>query len=277
MRKLLLLNIFLLLLVVACKTPSKILAGATKQPVPTLKKENIRTLAAQIKANELVYKWLSARISVDLTIDSSSDSFTANLRMRKDSVIWISVSKLGIKGAQLMLTQDSAMVINYRAGTYAKEDFDSINARLNNDIDYEMLQSVLEGSCMEFYSDTAKMKSYFDGKQYIISTIRKRKLKRVLYRNKTVHSKDDAQFIFLDPTTFHITHVRIEDFVNHRTFDAEYSDFQKVDSLMFPYHIQYKITAEKIIKVDMQYKNVEFKPQEEVPFNIPKKYGRVHY
>jgi hypothetical protein len=148
---------------------------------------------------------------------------------------------------------------------------------LNNDIDFDMLQSVMTGSSMEFYNDTSKMKSYFDGTQYIISTIRKRRLKRILYLNKSYHSKDDGQFIFIDPVDFHITHIRVEDFVNRRTFDAYFSDFQKVDSVMFPFHIQLQIKAEKTFKADIQYKKVMFKTGEEVPFIIPKKYVRVQY
>jgi hypothetical protein len=178
-----------------------------------------------------------------------------------------------------MVTQDSAMYMDRLNDTYFKGDYNYINSKLNtaDDLDLDLLQSMMIGNCMEFYSDTAKMKSYFDGKQYIISTIRKRNLRRVLYRNRPYHSKEDEQFIFLDPVDFHITHVRLEDFVNHRTFDAYYSDFQKVDSVMFPFHIQYQIVAQKNIKIDLQYKKVSFKQEESVPFIIPKKYQRVQY
>jgi hypothetical protein len=278
MKKLLLISLALMLFGIACKTTSKVQQGEqTKATVPSLKKENVRTLAAKIKSNELNYKWISAHTSVDMDIDSEHYSFSGNLRMRKDSLIWMSISKLGIKVAQIMLTEDSAMRIDYIHDVYSKGDYSFINSKLDNDVDFEMVQSVMAGSSMEFYNDTSKMKSYFDGKQYIISTIRKRHLKRVLYRNKPFHSKDDGQFIFLDPVDFHITHVRVEDFVNHRTFDAFYSDYQKVDSVMFPCHIQYTIKAEKLIKVDMQYKKVAFKTTEETPFTIPKKYDRVQY
>src|SRR5581483_9006807 len=109
------------------------------------------------------------------------------------------------------------------------------------------------------------------------STIRKRKLKKVLYKNRVFHSKDDGQFIFLDPNDFHITHLQVKDFINNRTFDTYYSDFQKVDSVMFPFHIQFEIKAKKHIKIDLQYKKVSFKTQDEVPFIIPKKYARVQY
>jgi hypothetical protein len=263
---------------IGCKTTKKVQTdGKPKVIVPSLKKENIHTLTSKLRINKADFKWLSAHVSIDMQIDSEETSFSGNIRMRKDSLIWMSLSKLGIKGAQLLLTQDSAFEINYRDDSYFKSDYDYINGRIDNDVDYDMVQAVMLGSTMEFYNDTSKMKSYFDGSEYIISTIRKRKLKKVLFKNVHYHSKDDGQFIFLDPTDFHITHLQVKDFVNNRTFDAYYSDFQKVDSVMFPFHIRFEIKASKNIKVDFQYKKVLFQAQEEVPFIIPKKYERKEY
>jgi hypothetical protein len=265
------------LFIVSCKTTHKLVTNQVKPTTPSLKKENIHTLSAKIRNNQFDFKWLSTHISADVDIDSEHVSFSGNIRLRKDSLIWMSISKLAIKVMQVELTQDSVMTINYHNDNYFKGDYDYINNKIDNDVDFEMMQSILLGNCMEFYSDTSKMKSYFDGKQYIISTIRKRKLKKILYKNKPFHSKDDGQFIFLDPQTFRITHIQVKDFVNARTFDAYYSDFQKVDSIVFPFHIRFEIRASHNINVDLQYKKVMFNQQEEVPFVIPKKYERVQY
>lgn len=263
---------------ISCKTAQKVQADNKPKPSsPSLKKENIHSLASKIRNNQINFKWLSAHFSADVQIDSEETSFSGNLRMRKDSLIWMAINKMGFKGLQILLTQDSAMEINYRQDNYFKSTYDSINDRIDNDIDYDMVQAVMLGSTMEFYNDTSKMKSYFDGSEYIISTIRKRRLRRILFKNRNYHSKDDGQFIFLDPTDFHITHLQVKDFVNNRTFDTYYSDFQKVDSVMFPFHIQFEIKAKTHIKVDLQYKKVAFGTKEETPFIIPKKYVRVQY
>lgn len=279
MRRLLFIAIPVALFSVSCKTTHKIQSdNQAKVVTPTLKKQNILSLVAKLKANKYDYKWINAHFSFDMDVDSANTSFSGTIRMRKDSVIWMSIAPLlGIEFARVMLTQDTAMQMDRVHDTYFKGDYDYINSRLGDDIDFELVQSVMIGSNVEFYNDTDKMKSYFDGNQYIISTIRKRKLKKVLFKNRTFHSKSDAQFIWLDPNDYHITRVRLEDFVNHRTFDAYYSDFQKVDSVMFPFHIRYEIAAEKKIKIDLQYKKVSFRSQEEVPFTIPKKYERVQY
>jgi hypothetical protein len=281
MRRIVVVAIFLIF-TISCKTTHTIQGdNQPKNPIPKLKEEKTSVLVSKIKANKLDFKWLSAHFSIDMSTDSIGQSFSGDIRIRKDSIIWMSVRAIlgTIEAIRSMVTQDSAMYMDRLNDTYFKGDYNYINSKLNtaDDLDLDLLQSMMIGNCMEFYSDTAKMKSYYDGKQYIISTIRKRNLRRVLYRNRPYHSKEDEQFIFLDPQDFHITHVRLEDFVNHRTFDAYYSDFQKVDSLMFPFHIQYQIVAQKNIKIDLQYKKVSFKQEESVPFIIPKKYQRVQY
>lgn len=271
------LAVILLFAVVSCKTMQKVQSNNT--PVPSLKKMNIFALSSKIKARQFNYKWISAHFSISIDIDSSSNSFSGTVRMRKDSAIWMSIAPLlGIEADRIMLTQDSAMEMNRLKDTYFKDDYDYINSRLHEDLDFELIQSVMIGSRMEFINDTSKMKSYFDGKEYIVSTIRRKRMKRVLYKNKLpAHNKNEVQFIFLDPADFHITHIKVEDVLKHRVFDAFYSDFQKVDSVSFPFHVECLITAEKNIKIDLQYKKVAFKSSEEVPFFIPKKYERIQY
>ncbi len=269
----------LLLVFISCKT-KEITRTENKRPlVPSLKKMNIFSLIAKIKARQFNYEWINAHIAINIQVDSSTSSFSGNIRMRKDSVIWMSIAPLlGIEADRIMLTQDSAMEMNRLKDTYFKDDYDYINSRLHEDLDFELIQSVMIGSRMEFINDTSKMKSYFDGKEYIVSTIRRKRIKKVLYKNKMpVHNRTEAQFIFLDPVDFHITHVKVEDFANHRIFDAYYSDFQKVDSVSFPFHVKCLVTAEKNIKIDLQYKKIAFKAREEVPFFIPKKYERIQY
>ncbi|NNM95103.1 MAG: DUF4292 domain-containing protein [Bacteroidia bacterium] len=270
----------LVLLSVSCKSTHSIKAVKQQSPpVPSLKKMNIYTLSSKIRSRQFNYKWISAHFSINISVDSSSNSFGGTVRMRKDSVIWLSIAPLlGIEADRIMLTQDSAMEMNRLKDTYFKDDYDYINSRLHEDLDFELIQAIMIGSRMEFINDTSKMKSYFNGSEYIVSTIRRKRMRRVLYRNKPpVHNRNEVQFIFLDPSDFHITHVKVQDFVNHRSFDAYYSDFQKVDSVNFPFHIECVIAAERNIKIDLQYKKVIFKPDEEVPFFIPKKYERIQY
>jgi hypothetical protein len=267
------------LFIVSCKTVRKVqTSDSTYYNASGLKKENALSLLSKLKSRKIDYRWISAHFSLEMDVDSSHTSFGGVVRMRKDSIIWMTISPLlGIEVARVLLNQDTAMFIDKIHDKYFKGNYSYIDSLLDDDVDYELVQSVMVGTHMEFYTDTAKLKGYFDGQNFLLSTERKRKIKRIIFKNMVIKSKNDAQFIWFDPKDYHINRIRVEDFVNHRIFDAFYSEFQQVDSVMFPTHIQYVISAEKTIKIDLQYKKIYFKNSEETPFVILPKYERIRY
>lgn len=265
----------------SCFTAKKI---PTPNPPPTtsIKKENAYSLMTKMKGNNLNYRWISARFSVDYDNDSDHESCTGVVRLRKDSIIWMTISvALGAYTAlHAKLTGDSVMFINHHEEQYFKGTYDYLDTLLREDLDFDLIQSVMVGNSLEFYNDTAKMKAYYDGKEgdYVLSTVRKRRYRRMM-KNKPLHTKNDAQLIWIDPNDFHIKKIRLEDFVTKHTFEASYDDFQKEDSgSTFPMHIHYEInTGKKIIKIDLKYKKINFANSESIPFIIPKKYEQIHY
>jgi hypothetical protein len=280
MKRLLFLVIAVVLFFASCLTVKKI---KTPDPPPTtsLKKENTYSLMTKLRANNFSYHWISAHFTVDIDKDTSHDSFSGVVRIRKDSVIWMTVSALlgAYTALHAKLDGDSVMYIDHHDEQYFKGTYDYLDTLLREDIDFELIQSVMVGNSLEFYHDTSNMKAYYDGRDYILSTVRKRRFKRLMYRNRPLHSRNEAQLIWLDATDFHIKKIRLEDFLTQHTFEASYDDFQKEDSLSnFPMHIHYEInTGKKIIKVDLKYKKVNFTNSESIPFIIPKKYEQVHF
>lgn len=267
----------------ACSSSKKI-ASTPSKPAPAntgLKKEDAYMLMNKLKGNVLRYKWISAHFSVDITKDSSEVSFNGVVRMRKDSVIWMTVSAaLGAYTAlHAKLDADSIMYIDHPDERYFKGTYDYLDTLLREDVDFDLIQSVMAGKTVDFYHDTSKMKAYFDGTDYILSTVTKRRYKRLIYRNRTLHSRNDAQLIWIDSSDFRVKKIRLEDFITKHTFEATYEDFQKADSgSTFPMHIHYVInTGKKTINIDLRYKKIYFTNSESIPFNIPKKYVPVRY
>jgi len=279
MKRLLMLVIPVALFFASCFTAKKIQLP-NPPPTTSLKKENAYSLMSKLRKNSLNYHWINAHFSADIISDSSQKSFGGVVRMRKDSVIWMTVSvALGAYTAlHAKLDDDSVMFIDHYNEQYFKGTYEYLDTLLNEDIDFDLIQSFMVGNSLEFYSDTSKMNAYYDGRDYILSTVRKRRIKKLVYKNKPLHSRSDVQLIWLDATDFHIKKVRLEDFATHRIFEASYDDFEKADSgSNFPMHIHYKISAEKTIEIDLKYKKVNFTNYEKIPFIIPEKYEQKHY
>ena len=81
-------------------------------------------MKSQEKAAQL--DWFTAQLKGKAQFNGNQYPINAQLRMRKDSVIWISASAfLGIEAARLLLTPDSFKMINRLNSTYISSDISS--------------------------------------------------------------------------------------------------------------------------------------------------------
>jgi hypothetical protein len=248
---------------------------------------NTQALLDSMKSHQFHFETLSSKLDCDAKGDSMKGSFDVTLRIRKDSVIWMNVSALGglYKVARILITQDSVFFINYHSnredgkGTYFREDFNHLNKELQADFDFDMLQNILIGNSVTFYEEKEKLRSYGEDGKCVLSTIRKRKLKRVERRHAQLAKTDSAQTIWMDPATQKIARILFNDFNTKRSFDATYSDFTKASNgLMVPNKAKFMIKAEKrLFLLEMMYKKINLNHPLDFPFVIPEDYIRIYF
>jgi len=267
----------------SCKHKKEIV----KQPVATVDStaEKCRmdfksgnALSQRMYQNELDYTYASAKFNCELTIDGEEHSFNVSVRTRKDSVIWMSISKLGIDAARVLITKDTVkFTMGLTEKKYFVGDFSYINEMLHADLDFDMLQALLFGNSAEFYDEDEKLKPARDKNncQYFLSTIRKRHVKRII--NGVEVAKESFQTIWLDPQTFKIVMMEFDDVETKRKFNACYEDFKPVDKFLAPYKMLYNITAEKNIKAEIKYARIGINDPQRFPFNIPSSYERIEF
>ena len=237
-----------------------------------------KVLSEKLSENEFDYEWMTSKFDVESTFEGNKNNFTVSVRAKKDSLIWMSISPaLGIEVIRLMLTQDSVKLINRIDSKYFCGDFNYLSQLLHTDLDFDMLQSLLIGNSVSFDHEESKLKSMLDNKRYLLSTVRKRKLRKVLNEKSDLNGKlDMVQSIWLEPETYKISHIYIEDFQMNRSFDANYSDFRRVDSLSVPFKLEFTVKAEKNIHLSIDYSKISrtITPQT-FPFSIPSKYEKL--
>lgn len=256
----------------SCKTRKKITLNNGKC---LLDFKNARTLTSNLKSNEFKFDRLNAKFTAETEIDSTSASFTVTIRMKKDSLIWMSISKLGIEGARVLISKDSVRLVNRIKNTYFIGDFAYITKLVNTELDFEMLQSLLIGNSVEFYDDDEKIKPGIDNCQYTLGTIRKKRLRKVMEKGKEL--KEPAQSIYMDPETFKIARILFYEFAPERSFNAVYSDHKPVpDSPQsFPMKMNYTIKAQKSVKMDIEYSKIVLNEEQSFPFKIPENYEQI--
>ncbi len=257
----------------SCKHTQKITLSPTKC---LLEPRNPHNLTFHLNKNEFKFDKLNARLSVDASIDSSSFSFTVVYRAKHDSLLWMSISKLGVEGARLLISKDSVKFINRLSNKYFVGDYAYLSKLLNTELDFELLQSILIGNSVSFYDDDEKLKSGMDNCMYTLGTIRKFKLRKITLRGKDL--KEPAQIIYLNADNFKISQILFYEFNPDRNFEAAFSDYRVSDSMqLFPYNLHYKINARKKIKIDAVYTKAVMNEDQSFPFKIPNDYEPIEY
>jgi hypothetical protein len=263
------LSLIILVWTFACNPQKKII----KEPI---KDKGADYLFEQLKKNEFRFNRLTVKFSADVSYNKNHNSFNGNLRIRKDSAIWISISPvLNIEVARILITTDSVKFLNRLQATYFCGDFKYINTLLKTNLDFDMLQSLLVGTDFSSYENDV-FKAAVDGKQYLLSTVGRGKLK------KHLKSTDDSlrilmQDIWLDPNNYKISKVHIKELKENRKLDVEYSEYKKVDSLLFPNKIEFDIINDKDkIEIKIENSKVLTSGSLQFPFNVSSKYIRIN-
>ena len=235
-----------------------------------------RNLIAKLKENEFRFDYLTSKFSAKVDLNGKEQNVNVSVRAKRDSILWMSFSLLGIEGARMLATTDSVKFIDRMANKYFTGDYKYLSNLFNTEIDFELLQSVLIGNSVEFYDEDEKLKSSRDSCCYLLSTIRKAKIKRILNRDPANQNfKELVQRIWLNPETYKVVRIVINDFQTGRIFEAEYSDFRNVEGSLFPYKSDFSIQAAEKIKVELEYSKVSLEKPGSFSFSIPASYERI--
>jgi hypothetical protein len=237
-----------LLVVSACS--KKVIA-----PKPVIKSS---TLALE----EIDFEYLHGKARMVVRNNNKEQEFKANIRVRKDSVIWMNFSVVGLQGGRALINQDSITILNNVKNEYFVFDFKELSQKLNFEVNYKMIQAAMLGNLMIHRTDSDSVEE-----------------KSATYLLKQTQQHVDI-LNFISAATMKIQKVELKENNSHNSVTVNYGNFQPVSSKMFPYdgtiNVFYK-TANGLLNTTIifEYTKAEVGGKElKFPFNIPKKYER---
>ncbi|TXK46035.1 DUF4292 domain-containing protein [Pontibacter qinzhouensis] len=131
---------------VYCLLGFLLLTACKKEVIPTTATTATETVG-KVTVQNLDFNYLSARSQVKIEDKNGSQSSGMSLRMKKDSIIWVSVLPgLGIEAARLKVTRDSVFMMNRIHKEYLATDFKFLSKKFQVDITFDILQAILTGN-----------------------------------------------------------------------------------------------------------------------------------
>jgi len=261
-------GLLFLAILLACNPQRKIF----KEPI---KEKGADYLFDQLKKHELKFITFSAKFSTELLVDKNKTSFSGTIRIKKDSLIWISISPaLGIEVVRVLITSDTVKLLDRIKNEYFIGDFKFINKLFNADLDFDMLQTLIIGNDFSYYEND-QFKASIDNRHYKLTTVNRHKLKKHVQGNE--NQKVLVQDIWLEPDSFKISKVLIKQIKENQKLETNYSDFQLTSGGLCPNHVKLDVNADKkILRIDIDFNKININNGVEFPFTIPQKYTRFY-
>src|SRR5258708_14759550 len=72
----------------------------------------------------------------------------ANIRIRKDSAIWMKLHVLGIQGGAVLINKDSITIVSDLQKEYYVFDYAELSKRFNFKVNYHVIQAALLGNLL---------------------------------------------------------------------------------------------------------------------------------
>ena len=241
-----------------CKTSQM---ATTPSGLPTI---TTTQLLDSVRANSS-YEFLAAKLSVNHSTEEKTQSFGVRARLKKDSIIWLSITPgLGIEAIRVVITPDSIKMLNRMEQKYFSESFERTNELLKMEVSFEVLQSALTGEFVRLYEeDMYLLKPLVD--LYTLEAESER-------ISSTSASLKLEQRTEVDPSIWRVTRSVLQNPSRNEQILAEYYDFQQLETMVFPTSMRFRTQGKENIAVDLKWSKIEEKTTLRFPFNIPNKY-----
>lgn len=224
---------------------------------PVAHKRSVKFLLEQLDSNHIDYTWFATKAKIKYDHKEQKATFTAIVRMQKDSLIWIALKKSSVEGARVRITPNSIEILDRQESTYTKKPFSYLKTEFGLDLTFVELQDLIVGNPILLAN------------QNFVSTILEKK--NVL---QTPESQKTVLKIFLSPPNFLIHEIRAS--ANNNAIGIQYSEYEVFQNQQIALHKEVNIDSEDIgiIGLKMSFSDIILDEAQKVGFEIPESYGK---
>jgi hypothetical protein len=245
--------IILSVLFVSCKTTQ--LSSNAKAS----KGVKVEEIAKRHNDNFKDFSTLSIRTDVKYQDIKNRQSISADIRIKRDEIIWINIKFLGFPVAKALITPTKVSYYEKVNGTYFEGDFILLSNWLGTDLDFEKVQNLLLGKALGEIS-----------KEVFVSQIVEN-----MYQLSEKKPKDIQKQYAFEPGRFLLKKELIKQLAQEKRLEINYVSHSVVDDFIFPKEMNIKASQKNEVSIDIEYKKVEINPELTFPFSIPDNYEQV--
>lgn len=226
--------------------------------------KNLHSLSAnrlikEVEDNNFTFNQFQTKFSAKVETEDAKLSLKGQLRMKNDSVVWLSVAlPVGLEVVRAMITHDSVFVINRTEKTYIKESIKNFKQIPSPIADLKFIQAILVGNDI-----TLK-----NGDKYYSEIVDE------MYKLQTI--KEINKILLVQPENFRIKKCDLNEISgDERKIELKYDNFENHEGRFLPTNIDLTISEKPKFNISISYSNVLLNTEQDYKFSIPKKFERV--
>ena len=217
---------------------------------------------------------MSAKISGKYTGEDQSFSFKGNIKIQKDSIIWLTISPgLGLELGRVLIDEDSVHFINRFDKTYFRSSYDDLTTRIKSPLTYARIQALLIGNVM---SDLQLKKYYsnIEDQKFVLCSISPKQLKKIERSRRK--PKQEVFSTTVNPEKSKIISQEFKNYGLNQSLKINYQDFESYDKKWLAESVELILETSQSITLSLSYSKINLNKELKFPFSAPSSYEIIH-
>lgn len=246
--------VVLLIFMTACKSKAVYVAGNVTDKLSSDK------IIENHYSTQKDFSTLYIKSNAHYEDGKQSQNVTAEIKIKKDEIILVSIRFLGITMAKALITPKEVKYYEKIGGKYLEGNYAALSQWLGTDLDFQKVQNMITGKAL----DNLKEVNY-------ITTIEDQ-----LYKLEDESDANTKKTYFFQPDNFLIKKEEITQKDKQRMVQIRYPSHSEFDKILFPTGLIIDAVQEnKKTNINIDYNTVTFNEDLSFPYSVPEGYERI--
>lgn len=242
---------------VSCKPKAVVTSATVTEPVDEMKATKI---IDNHYSNKSDFSTLYIKANARYADDKQAQNVTAEIKIKKDQQILVSIRFIGITMAKASITPTSVSYYEKIKGTYFDGDFSALSQWLGTDLDYNKIQNMLTGEALDDLNKGKYTKILLDN----------------LYRLDDSNNGNTKKSYYFNPTDFSVNKQEVVQEAENRSIQIAYPERVAHKEANLPSSVEIKTAQPKgKSEINLNYNSVSFNEELSFPYSIPDGYKRI--
>ncbi|MDR6968700.1 hypothetical protein J2X31_002726 [Flavobacterium arsenatis] len=248
--------IFLVVLatLVSCKSKA-VIAEAT-----ATKKMSADKIVSNHYAVKKEFKTAYIKADVSYKDDKQSLNVSADIRIKKNEQILLSLRFFGITMAKALITPKEVKYYEKSGNKYFEGDYTTLSKWLGTDLDFNKVQNMLIGQAFDDLNDGKYDASIEDG----------------FYKLNDKSNKNTEKAFFFEASQFLIKKQEISQKSKNRMLKVSYPSHKDYPEVILPTQLIIEALQDNTAtKINIEYKSATFNEELSFPYSVPDGFDRI--